>query len=67
MLKKKNPFKSKTIQGILVSVFPWLLSKVGVDVINAEALAGEVMTVLGTLWAIYGRYSAKEKIGFGND
>lgn len=48
----KNPAKSKTIQGIVISVLPFMLPLVG---IHTPAEINHVVQALGVIWAAYGR------------
>ena len=52
----KNPLYSKTIQGLLVTLLPYVLPLVGID--SPEHIDA-IVTAAGVLWGTFGRVVAK--------
>lgn len=55
---------SKRVQGALAAVIGLILSQAGLDLGDAEttALAGNILTVAGTVWHLYGQYTKSKPL-----
>lgn len=65
MNETKSILLSKTVWGVIIGVLGILLPKFGLmplDDAAADMLAGEIVSAIGALLAIYGRIKAVKKI-----
>ena len=58
----KSALKSKTIQGILITLLPVVFKMLNLHLVDSEGLATEIITLVGASWAIYGRFKATDRI-----
>lgn len=58
----KNFLQSKTIQGILISALPYLSNLVGYEIPDHAGFVNDILILVGSVWAIYGRVKAVDKI-----
>lgn len=55
----KGFLKSKTIQGVIVFIAGFAMSKGWIPALDASAFASDIVTLIGSVYAIYGRLSTK--------
>ena len=59
---EKGALKSQTIVAAIVSIIAMVARKYGFDVGDTGAWVAEIVSLIGALWAIKGRYGAVKRI-----